>query len=202
MLTSIAAVISGLALLIWSADRFVDGAAAAARLLGVSTLIIGIIVVGFGTSAPEIGVSVIAVLEDTPGIAIGNALGSNIANIGMVLGTTLLIAPSMFPDFDSYNQFLELAEGLLELLDLQGVFQIASSHPAYQFAGTAVDDAENYTNRSPYPMLHLLREASIEVAVAAHPGIDEVPERNIRHLRKLGTEALAARLRACFQGQG
>lgn len=93
MLTSIAAVISGLALLIWSADRFVDGAAAAARLLGVSTLIIGIIVVGFGTSAPEIGVSVIAVLEDTPGIAIGNALGSNIANIGLILGITAILVP-------------------------------------------------------------------------------------------------------------
>ena len=93
MLTSIAAVVAGLALLIWSADRFVDGAAAIARLLGVSTLIIGIIIVGFGTSAPEIGVSVIAVLEETPGIAIGNALGSNIANIGLILGVTAILAP-------------------------------------------------------------------------------------------------------------
>lgn len=93
MLISLAAVIAGLALLIWSADRFVDGAAAVARLRGVSTLIIGIIVVGFGTSAPEIGVSVIAVLEDTPGIAIGNALGSNIANIGLILGITAILVP-------------------------------------------------------------------------------------------------------------
>ena len=93
MLISITAVFAGLALLIWSADRFVDGAAAVARLLGVSTLIIGIIVVGFGTSAPEIGVSIIAVLQDTPGIAIGNALGSNIANIGLILGITAILVP-------------------------------------------------------------------------------------------------------------
>lgn len=91
MLTSIAAVVVGLALLIWSADRFVDGAAAAARLLGISTLIIGMVVIGFGTSAPEIGVSVIAVLQGTPGIAIGNALGSNIANIGLILGITAIL---------------------------------------------------------------------------------------------------------------
>ena len=93
MLISLAAVVAGLALLIWSADRFVDGAAAVAQLLGISTLIIGIIVVGFGTSAPEIGVSVIAVLENTPGIAIGNALGSNIANIGLILGITAILVP-------------------------------------------------------------------------------------------------------------
>ncbi len=93
MLTYIAAVIAGLGILIWSADKFVDGAAALARLLGVSTLIIGIIIVGFGTSAPEIGVSIIAVLEGTPNIAIGNALGSNIANIGLILGITAILSP-------------------------------------------------------------------------------------------------------------
>ena len=91
MLLSFIAVVAGLALLIWSADRFVDGAAAVAQLLGISTLIIGIIVVGFGTSAPEIGVSIVAVLEGTPGIAIGNALGSNIANIGLILGVTAIL---------------------------------------------------------------------------------------------------------------
>ncbi|MDJ0779643.1 MAG: calcium/sodium antiporter [Gammaproteobacteria bacterium] len=93
MLIDAAAVVMGLALLVWSADRFVDGAASLARLLGVSTLIIGIVIVGFGTSAPEIGVSVIAALDDSPGLAIGNALGSNIANIGLILGVTAIIAP-------------------------------------------------------------------------------------------------------------
>jgi cation:H+ antiporter len=93
MLAFLAAVIAGLALLIWSADKFVEGAAAMARLLGVSIMIIGITVVGFGTSAPEIVVSIVAVLDNTPDIAIGNALGSNIANIGLILGVTAILAP-------------------------------------------------------------------------------------------------------------
>jgi cation:H+ antiporter len=93
LLLSIAAIVAGLAILVWSADRFVDGAAAIAQHLGVSNLIIGITVIGFGTSAPEIAVSVIAVLEDVPGIAVGNAIGSNIANIGLILGITALLAP-------------------------------------------------------------------------------------------------------------
>lgn len=93
MLSFLAAVTGGLALLIWSADKFVEAAAALARLLGVSVMIIGITVVGFGTSAPEIVVSIVAVLDNTPDIAIGNALGSNIANIGLILGVTAILAP-------------------------------------------------------------------------------------------------------------
>ncbi|MGD8350803.1 MAG: calcium/sodium antiporter, partial [Gammaproteobacteria bacterium] len=90
---SIAAVVAGLALLVWSADRFVEGAAAVAHQLGVSHLIIGITVVGFGTSVPEILVSIMAVLDGIPDIAIGNALGSNIANIGLIIGLTALLVP-------------------------------------------------------------------------------------------------------------
>jgi len=97
LLLSIAAIVVGLAILVWSADRFVDGAAAIAQHMGVSNLIIGITVVGFGTSAPEIAVSVIAVLEEVPGIAVGNAIGSNIANIGLILGITALLAPISVP---------------------------------------------------------------------------------------------------------
>ena len=93
MLLPITAIIAGLVLLVWSADHFVEGAVAIARHLGVSTLIIGITVIGFGTSVPEIVVSIIAVLENAPDIAIGNALGSNIANIGLVLGITALLVP-------------------------------------------------------------------------------------------------------------
>jgi cation:H+ antiporter len=93
MLSFLAAIVVGLALLIWSADKFVEGAAAMARLLGVSIMIIGITIVGFGTSAPEIVVSIIAVLDNTPDLAIGNALGSNIANIGLILGATAILAP-------------------------------------------------------------------------------------------------------------
>ena len=93
ILSYLAAIIAGLALLIWSADKFVEGAAAMARLLGVSMMIIGITIIGFGTSAPEIVVSIVAVLENTPNIAIGNALGSNIANIGLILGVTAILVP-------------------------------------------------------------------------------------------------------------
>ncbi|MFT5657735.1 MAG: cation:H+ antiporter [Gammaproteobacteria bacterium] len=93
MLLAFGAIIIGLVLLVWSADRFVEGASSIANHLGVSPLIIGITIIGFGTSAPEILVSIIAVLEDTPDIAIGNALGSNIANIGLILGITAYITP-------------------------------------------------------------------------------------------------------------
>ncbi len=93
MTLSIIAVLIGLGLLIWSADRFVEGASAAANQLGVSTLIIGITIIGFGTSAPEILISIFASLDNTPDLAIGNALGSNIANIALILGVTALLVP-------------------------------------------------------------------------------------------------------------
>ncbi|MCP4011311.1 MAG: calcium/sodium antiporter [Proteobacteria bacterium] len=96
MLLSIIAVVLGLALLVWSADFFVDGAAIIARNLGVSTLIIGITIIGFGTSAPEILISLFSVFDDTPDLAIGNAMGSNIANIGLILGATALFIPLSF----------------------------------------------------------------------------------------------------------
>ncbi|MEJ2141326.1 MAG: calcium/sodium antiporter [Gammaproteobacteria bacterium] len=93
ILLSIVAVIGGLVLLVWGADRFVHGAAATARNLGVSPLVIGLTIVGIGTSAPEILISVIAAYEGSPQLAIGNALGSNIANVALVLGTTALVFP-------------------------------------------------------------------------------------------------------------
>jgi len=93
MLTSLLAVLAGFALLIWGADRFVLGAAAIARNLGVSTLLIGLTIVGFGTSAPEMLVSATAALSNSPELAVGNALGSNIANIGLILGVTALVTP-------------------------------------------------------------------------------------------------------------
>ena len=96
MLAFIAAIVVGLALLVWSADRFVEGASVAAKNLGVSTLIIGITVIGFGTSAPEILISIFSVFDETPDLAIGNAMGSNIANIGLILGATALLIPLTF----------------------------------------------------------------------------------------------------------
>lgn len=103
--------------------------------------------------------------------------------------TTLLIHPGTLTDFLDYNDFLDVADALLEDLDLTGVLQIASFHPRYQFAGTAPDDIENYTNRSPYPMLQLLREASVERAVAAYPEeASRIFEKNIETLRRLGPD--------------
>lgn len=93
MILAIIAVLIGLGLLIWSADRFVAGAAATARQLGISTLVIGITIIGFGTSAPEILISIFASIDNTPDLAIGNALGSNIANIALILGVTALLVP-------------------------------------------------------------------------------------------------------------
>jgi hypothetical protein len=100
--------------------------------------------------------------------------------------TTLLIHPWVLTDFIEYNDFLEVCEATIVDLGLEGELQVASFHPRYQFAGTQSEDIENYTNRSPYPMLHLLREASIERAVAAVPDTAEIYRRNIRTLRDLG----------------
>lgn len=100
--------------------------------------------------------------------------------------TTLLIHPFVLNDFDDYNQFLGDADAMLSALGFDGELQVASFHPAYRFAGTAPDEITNYTNRSPYPLLHLLRESSVTRAVATFPAVDEIGERNMRKLRELG----------------
>ena len=100
--------------------------------------------------------------------------------------TTLLIHPWVLADFIEYNEFLDVCEAAIVDLGLEGELQVASFHPRYQFEGTGPEDIENYTNRSPYPMLHLLREDSIERAVAAVPDTGEIYRRNIRTLRDLG----------------
>jgi uncharacterized protein len=100
--------------------------------------------------------------------------------------TTLLIHPRVLGDFLDYNDFLEVAEAAVADLGLEGVLQVASFHPGYQFDGTAPEDIENYTNRSPYPILHLLREASVERAVEAFPEAARIYEKNIATLRLLG----------------
>lgn len=113
------------------------------------------------------------------------------------LETTLLIHPQVLADFSDYNAFLDEADALLEALALDGVLQTASFHPDYRFAGTAADDVSNATNRSPYPTLHLLREASIDRAVAAFPDAAEIYEANVRTLRALGPEGWTALQRQC-----
>lgn len=100
--------------------------------------------------------------------------------------TTLLIHPLVLNDFLDYHFFLAEADAALRRLGLEGVLQIASFHPRYEFAGSAPDDIENCTNRSPHPILHLLREESLDRAVAAYPDPGEIPERNIATMRRLG----------------
>lgn len=112
--------------------------------------------------------------------------------------TTLLIHPQVLEDFYHFNSFLGQGDRLLRRLGLEGVFQIASFHPRYQFAGTGPDDAQNYSNRSPYPMLHLLREDSVERAIAGYPDIAGVPHRNIATLEALGTPLLRDLCRSCL----
>ena len=102
--------------------------------------------------------------------------------------TTLLVHPQVLGDFLDYNDFLDLADAALEELGLDGVLQIASFHPQYQFEGTEPDDAENLSNRSPHPTLHLLREDSVDRAVASFPEAEMIYERNIQSLRALGAE--------------
>ncbi|HEB97392.1 MAG TPA: calcium/sodium antiporter [Sedimenticola thiotaurini] len=129
MLLDITAIIAGLAVLVWGADRFVTGAAALARNLGVSPMLIGLTIVGFGTSAPEILVSGMAAWQGNPGLAIGNALGSNIANIGLILGVTALIAPLTVRSDTLRREYpLLLAVSLMALLlMLDGVLDLFDS---------------------------------------------------------------------------
>jgi hypothetical protein len=112
--------------------------------------------------------------------------------------TTLLIHANVLQDFYDYNQFLGYADSLLVEMGLEGIYQIASFHPHYQFDGTNPNDAENYTNRSPYPMLHLIREASLERAIADYPAVDQIPMQNIALMNELGQDKLQALLRSCL----
>ena len=109
-----------------------------------------------------------------------------------LLDTTLLIHPYVLNDFLDYNDFLDTVDIATAEPEFNDAFQVASLHPQYQFAGTDVNDIENYTNRSPYPTLHLLREDSVDRAVDAFPDADLIPDRNIETLKKLGCEGWAA----------
>jgi len=100
--------------------------------------------------------------------------------------TTLLIHPHVLSDFLDYNDFLEIADAAVSELDLDGEIQVASFHPDYQFAGSSPGDIENFSNRAPFPTLHLLRESSVAKAVAAFPDAANIFERNIDTLRALG----------------
>ena len=141
MLASVVAVLVGLAVLVWSADRFVDGAVGVAKFCGISTLMIGMVVVGFGTSAPEMVVSAISAMQDNPELALGNAFGSNIANIALILGFTAVVSPvavkrvSVLRDLPilmavtafAVFQIFDLSVTRLNGILLLGVFAVAMS---------------------------------------------------------------------------
>lgn len=104
------------------------------------------------------------------------------------IDTTLLVHPAALTDFLDFNDFLDVVDAAVEDMGLDGIIQVASFHPDYQFDGTEPDDIENYSNRSPYPTLHLIRESSLEQAVAAIPDAADIYETNIQTLRKLGLD--------------
>jgi hypothetical protein len=102
--------------------------------------------------------------------------------------TALLILPNGFSDFDEYLDLVDLSEKLLQKEGFEGVYQVASFHPNYIFAGSDDNDPANYTNRSPYPMLHLLREDLLEIAIDKHANVDDIPNQNIAKAKSLGLE--------------
>ncbi|MBC7848869.1 MAG: DUF1415 domain-containing protein [Chitinophagaceae bacterium] len=112
--------------------------------------------------------------------------------------TTVVILPNAVPDFDDYLELLHMAEELLLEFDYEGVYQVASFHPLYIFAGATEDDASNYTNRSIYPMLHLLREDSVEKALEKYPDAEEIPERNIRYANEKGMDYFKKLWESCL----
>ncbi len=113
--------------------------------------------------------------------------------------TSLLVFPDAFDEFEVYLGFVELAEDLLVEQGYEGVYQLASFHPQYRFAAAPDDDPANYTNRSPYPMLHLLRESSIEQALKDFPRPEQIPQRNIETARAMGLEKMQQMLGECLK---
>jgi hypothetical protein len=117
------------------------------------------------------------------------------------LETTLLVFPELFDDFEQYNDFLYTANEFMRLRGWEGIYQIASFHPEYQFAGTNKTDAENFTNRSPYPILHFIREASLTAAIEAYPGVDDIPDRNIALMNGMSDADLKHYFSWCFKNK-
>lgn len=110
--------------------------------------------------------------------------------------TTLVIYAEAWATMNAFMDFYQFAEQLLHDCGYEGIYQLASFHPLYQFADSTTDDPANYTNRSPYPMLHILREASVEKAVANHPDAEGIPQRNIEYARREGLERMKEQLGA------
>ena len=113
------------------------------------------------------------------------------------IATSLLIYPDQWAEFDCFLDFLALAESLLEAQHYHGIYQLASFHPLYRFEAAAEKDPANYTNRSPYPMLHLLREDMLEAALRQYPHPEQIPQKNIQRARELGETKIKTMLDGC-----
>ena len=128
----------------------------------------------------------VLVNADAKSALVALAKAFHLLDVNEQIETMFLVFPDSFSSFDEYLGLVELAESFLEKQDKEGIYQIASFHPAYLFAGSSEDDPSNYTNRSPYPMLHLLREESVSRAIDSFPGTEKIPQRNIKYARQKG----------------
>lgn len=158
----------------------------------IERIVIGLNLCPFAKAVVAKGQVRYVLSEATTPEALLETLGAELALLrdtpAETIDTTLIVHPQVLADFLDYNDFLDLADALVAELDLEGLLQVASFHPQYRFAGSAPDDVDNCTNRSPWPTLHLLREGSVARAVAAFPDPDAIVERNIATLRRLGTD--------------
>jgi hypothetical protein len=166
----------------------------------VAGVVVGLNLCPFARRVSEAGRVRYAVTDAMDEEGLLGALGAELSALAAApragVETTLLIHPGALTAFADYNDFLPAADALVRRLGLRGVIQVAGFHPGYRFAGTAPDAVENYTNRSPYPMLHLLREASVTEVAADPDALADIPARNIALLRRLGRDAVLARWQA------
>lgn len=182
-----------------------DEAVIAATRRWMADLVVGLNLCPFARRVADAGLVRYAVTPAADPDGLLAALAAELATLvnapREVVETTLLVHPHALPDFLDYNDFLTDADRLLARLGLRGVVQVAGFHPRYRFAGTRPDAAENYTNRSPFPMLHLLREASVTEAAGDDPDrLLAIPRRNVEVLRGLGAAEVKRRLAAAAGG--
>ncbi len=172
------------------------GAVVAATHAWVERAVIGLNLCPFAKPASLKGLVRYAVSDATHAAALREDLESELRLLSVTpaeqVETTLLIHPFVLTDFLDYNDFLDVADAAVETMGLTGVIQVASFHPQYRFAGTGPDDVTNYTNRSPYPALHLLRESSVDAAVATYPDAAFIYQQNINTMKRLGIDGWIA----------
>jgi len=155
----------------------------------IENLVVGLNLCPFANSVRRKALIRISVIDDATLEGCLQQLATEAYRLeeGNQQSTTLLVIPRGFEDFEEYMDLLALAESLLEDLGFEGILQLASFHPKYQFEGTATEDVSNWTNRAPFPILHLLTEASVSRAVQQHPDPDGIPDKNIKALNSLGS---------------